>query len=221
MAVSSVNALGISRDQHPASEATAVWEIVRCPYSESKRKADDFLRDQIAAGLRATIVYPTLMFGPWDWKPSSGRMILEVTESRPIAAPSGSVNVADVRDVAAAIVTAVESETASHEFILGGHNITYFDLWKKIGALVRSSRPWMAMRPMMAIVLGHGSDALSRWRSDELATNSAAMRMSCQRHWFTSALAERQLGLRTRPLEETLRDAYAFLTQHRQLRRAA
>lgn len=213
IAVSSVNALGISRDKQPADESTAVWEIVRCPYSESKHQADDLLRGQIDRGLRATIVHPTLMFGPWDWKPSSGKMILEVTRSLPMVAPAGGINVADARDVAAAIATSLERDTEHNEYILGGHNLSYLELWKKIGALVHSSRPWMAMRPMMAVIVGHYSDALSRWSTEELSTNSAAMRMAAQRHWFSSARAMRDLNYQPRPLDETLHDAYEFLSQ--------
>jgi dihydroflavonol-4-reductase len=220
IAISSVNALGISRNNQPADESTAVWEIVRCPYAESKRRADDWLREQIERGLRATIVHPTLMFGPWDWKPSSGKMILEVTQSLPIVAPAGGINVADARDVSQAIVTALERDTEHDEYILGGHNLTYLELWRKIAALVQSSRPWMALRPIMAIMVGHGSDALSRWRSQELSTNSAAMRMANQRHWFSSARAMRDLNYRPRPLDETLRDAFEFLSQQAKIRRA-
>jgi dihydroflavonol-4-reductase len=222
VAISSVNALGVCAGTTPATETTAVWEIVRCPYSESKRAADEVLRAKMKQGLRATIVYPTLVFGPYDWKPSSGRMIVEVIQSRPIAAPSGGVNVADARDVATAIANAVERDTREREFILGGHNLTYLELWKRITGLAPSlrhwiaKRPFMAMRPMMSIMVGHASDALSRWRAEELSTNSAAMRMSCQRHWFASDRAERELGFRSRPLDETLRDAYAFLFRHRE-----
>ena len=52
----------------------------------------------------AVIVNPVYMIGPWDWKPSSGRMLLEVGAGKGLFAPPGSNDFVDVRDVAAGIL---------------------------------------------------------------------------------------------------------------------
>ena len=53
-------------------------------------------------GLDAVIVNPVYMIGPWDWKPSSGRMLLEVGAGKGLFAPPGSNDFVDVRDMATA-----------------------------------------------------------------------------------------------------------------------
>ncbi len=49
---------------------------------------------------------------PWDWKPSSGRMLLEVARGRGLLAPHGWFSVCDVRDVASGIISAAERGAA-------------------------------------------------------------------------------------------------------------
>ena len=74
---------------------------IPCPYVVSKQAGEQAVRQQIEAGLDAVIVHPGLMFGPWDWKPSSGRMMLQVARNFTPMAPTGGCSICDVRDVAA------------------------------------------------------------------------------------------------------------------------
>ena len=83
-----------------------------------------------ADGLNAVIVNPTYMLGPWDWKPSSGRMLLAVGKQFTPMAPPGGNNFADVRDVAAGILLAHEKGEIGRQYILGGENYTYLAAWK-------------------------------------------------------------------------------------------
>ncbi len=113
--VSSVNSLAVL--DHPAAAATETtpWtgKEVPCDYVRTKRGADEQVAEQIALGLDAVCVHPGFMLGPWDWKPSSGRMLLAVATKSPPLAPSGGVSVCDVRDVAEVVVRACFAPTCS------------------------------------------------------------------------------------------------------------
>ena len=74
--VSSVNALGLTGDGTPADEETPFGNTVECPYVVTKREAERAVLDEVDRGLDAVIINPVFMLGPWDWKPSSGRMLL-------------------------------------------------------------------------------------------------------------------------------------------------
>ena len=80
--VSSVNALGLTGDGTPADEETPFGNTVECPYVVTKREAERAVLDEVDRGLDAAIINPVFMLGPWDWKPSSGRMLLEVAQGR-------------------------------------------------------------------------------------------------------------------------------------------
>ena len=79
--VSTINTLGVGTRDRPADEEWVAGPNVPCPYVLSKQAAERSVREQIELGLDACIVHPGLMFGPWDWKPSSGRMLIEVVQT--------------------------------------------------------------------------------------------------------------------------------------------
>ena len=119
--VSSVDAMGLLPHGQASDEETPVAGGVLCPYVVTKREAEQVVLAEIAQGLDATIVNPAYMIGPWDWKPSSGRMLLEVARNRGLVAPLGTNNFCDVRDVAQGIVTAADRGAAGRRDILGGN----------------------------------------------------------------------------------------------------
>ncbi len=76
--VSSVDALGQLPGGQASDEETPPVGGVPCPYVVTKRAAEQAVLEEVAQGLAAVIVNPGFMIGPWDWKPSSGRMLLQV-----------------------------------------------------------------------------------------------------------------------------------------------
>jgi len=98
--VSSVNALGLTGNATPANEEIPFGNTIECPYVITKREAEQVVLDEVARGLDAVILNPVFMLGPWDWKPSSGRMSWRWRRgegcSRPLA-PSTSATPATSR----------------------------------------------------------------------------------------------------------------------------
>lgn len=210
--VSSVNALGLGRLESPATEETALEGIVLCPYVVTKRAGEEVVQEEIRQGLSAVIVNPGFMLGPWDWKPSSGKMLLEVARFAPLA-PIGAFSVADVRDVAAATIAAAKTSAAAGRYILGGHNLTYMDSWLKFAQVAGKRGPRFRAGPFNRWVGALAGDLWGRVTGREPNLNSAGMRMSCQHHCFSSARAQKELGFRIRPLEETITDAWQWFVE--------
>ncbi|MBC7855968.1 MAG: NAD-dependent epimerase/dehydratase family protein [Pirellulaceae bacterium] len=211
--VSTVNALGLGRLDNPATEETALPGAILCPYVVTKRAGEEAVQKEIELGLSAVMVHPGFMLGPWDWKPSSGKMLLEVARFAPLA-PTGAFSVADARDVAAAIVTAAKSPSALGNYILGGHNLTYMDSWKKFAAAAGRRGPRFRAGPFNRWVGALAGDLWGRITSREPNLNTAGMRMSCQHHCFSSAKAEHELGYRNRPLDVTIADAWNWFVKN-------
>lgn len=79
--VGTVDTLAAGTRNQPANESTPLDNAggqVQCSYVVSKRAGVDEVLTGVNRGLNAVIVHPGFMLGPWDWKPSSGRMVLEV-----------------------------------------------------------------------------------------------------------------------------------------------
>jgi dihydroflavonol-4-reductase len=210
--VSSVNALGLGRLDAPADEETALPGIAPVPYVTTKQAAEQVVLDEVNRGLWATIVNPATMFGPWDWKPSSGKMLLEVSQFA-LFAPVGAGSFCDVRDVTAGILAAADRGQPGRRYILAGHNLAFRDFWTQIAGLVGKRGPRLPMGPIFRAFAAPICDLRTRISGSEAAANSAALAMSRQMHCFSSARAERELGYQIRPLPETLRDAWQWLRE--------
>lgn len=211
--VSSVNALGLGTLASPASEENPLPGIVECPYPATKRRADSAVLAEVAKGLSAVIVHPGFMLGPWDWKPSSGKMLLEVAKFAPLA-PVGAFSVCDVRDVAAGAIAAAAVAQSGRRFILAGHNLTYMESWKLFARIAGGRGPVFWAGPINRWIGGWWGDRQFRRSGIEGDLNSAAIAMSSQQHCFSSARAEQELGYRIRPLEETVQDAWNWFVEH-------
>ncbi len=214
--VSTVDTLpaAISADSPIDEAGTGGVPKTPCTYVISKREAENVVREAVVQlGLDAVIVHPGFMLAPFDWKPSSGRMMLEVSRSPLALAPSGGCSFCDARDVAHAIVNAIEHGRTGHSYILAGENISYQDLWSQMlktagrSSRVHSSRSFLNF---VARVLDKLSPLLPKREGD---INGAAIAMGQLFHYYNSAKAERELGYTRRPIAQTLTDAWQWLNR--------
>ena len=181
-----------------------------CPYVITKRDAERVVMEQVSRGLDAVIVNPVYMLGPWDWKPSSGRMLLEVGAGKGLFAPPGANDFVDVRDVAGGILAAAERGRTGRRYILGGHALSYLEAWGVFARVAGRMQPLgVAPRPIVRVA-GWAGDVASLALARELPVNSAATRMSMLAHNFSSRRAEAELGYSFRPLETTVADAWEW-----------
>jgi dihydroflavonol-4-reductase len=211
--VSAINALGLGRLDQPADEDTALPGIVECPYVVTKREAEQVILAEVEQGLDAVIVNPGCMFGPWDWKPSSGKMLLAVTKFAPIY-PLGAVSFCDVRDVAAGTLAAVHHGQTGRRYILGGHNLPYRDAWRQMASLAGKRGPISPMGPLFRGVAAPLLDFFTLVTGRERDANSAILALGRQQHCFSSRRAVEKLGYQVRPFAETLADTWAWFRAH-------
>lgn len=212
--VSTINALGVGTKTKLANEAWSAGPNIPCPYVASKQAGETAVRTQIERGLDGVIVHPGLMFGPWDWKPSSGRMILEVGCHFVPIAPAGGISVCDVRDVAEGVLAAFNQAPTGREYVLAGHNLSYLELWQQIAHVAGGGRPFCRSTPPLGFIAGRIGDLWGWWTRHEPNVNSAAVKLSECFHYFDSTRAQRELGYRARPLETSLHDAWTWLREY-------
>ncbi len=214
--VSSVDALGLGA---PADEETPAAGSVLCPYVTSKRAAEQALLEEIQRGLDAVIVNPAFMLGPWDWKPSSGRMLLEVSKGFALLAPPGGNDFCDVRDVAAGILAALERGKTGRRYILGGHALSYLQAWRQFALATGAWPPRGAAPGWILSTAARVGDFAFRVSGHESDVNSASVGLSLLPHHFSSARAKAELDYRNRPLAETIADAWNWFCDHGYARR--
>lgn len=212
--VSTVNTLALGDRDHPADEETPGIEPVLCPYVVTKREAERLVLDAVATGLDAVIVNPAYMLGPWDWKPSSGRMILQVATGWARLAPPGGNDFCDVRDVAAGILTALERGPAGRRYILSGEYLSFLDAWRMLARIVGAKPPWFAARRPGLWVYGHAGDVWGKLTGREPELNSAAVELSKLEHHYSYARAAAELDYHPRPAREAAEAAWTWFKQY-------
>lgn len=211
--VSSINALGLGRLAAPADEETALPGIVECPYVLTKREGERIVLEEVGRGLWATIVNPALMLGPWDWKPSSGKMMLSLPRVVP-SAPVGAATFGDVRDVASAVIAAGTRGQSGRRYVLGGYTMSYREAWQKMARSGGKLGPYLPMGPLFRGIVSPILDVYNGVRGREGDFNSANIAMGRQEHCFSSRRAEQELGFRVRKFDETLADAWSWFREY-------
>ncbi|MFK7767990.1 MAG: NAD-dependent epimerase/dehydratase family protein [Mariniblastus sp.] len=206
--VSSVDALGMGSEREIVDETKLDPPKPACSYVVSKREAESAVILEVANGLDAVIVNPGFMVGPHDWKPSSGEMMLTLYKSFIFFAPAGGCSVVDVRDVADGIISAIENGRQGERYILGGENMTYFDLWTMMAAVMDSRKPKKVLPDWIANAAGKTGDLMSRFLSSEPTVNSAATQMGQMFHYYSSEKAKQDLGYKIGSVEDGIRDAW-------------
>jgi dihydroflavonol-4-reductase len=180
-------------------------------YDRSKVAGEAAVREAIGDGLDAVIVHPTGVLGPFDFEPShAGSFLLGAAVSKYPLLPNGGFNWVDVRDVADTILAAATRGRTGENYIAGGHWASAYDL-AHLGARLAGARAPLGQIPLgLARAASHGVLAVSRALGLRgHYTPDAVFAMNSNRK-VSSAKAERELGHRARPTEETVRDAYLW-----------
>jgi nucleoside-diphosphate-sugar epimerase len=212
--VSSIDALGLGTPGVPADEESIPNGGVLCPYVVTKRQAEQVVLEMVERGLWATIVNPGFVVGPYDWKPSSGRMLLSVARGWGLFAPLGYNCYCDARDVASGIMAALLQGRPGRRYILGGTVLSYFQAWRIFAEVTGGTPPVMPIGPLARWGAGHAGDLFGKLTGREPDVNSAATALAAQKRNFTSARAEAELGYRPRPLREATAAAWDWFRQH-------
>jgi len=94
-------------------------------YDRSKAEATLAVQEAAQAGLRAVIVCPTGVIGPYDFRSSMmGTVIQDAAFARPTFYVDGAYNFVDVRDVANGMIAALYKGKRGESYILSGHKIS-------------------------------------------------------------------------------------------------
>jgi len=201
--------LPVADEQTPLTPET---EQVPWSYVLSKRASVEVVSKQVENGLDACVVHPGFMLGPWDWKPSSGRMMLEIGRRAFVpACPTGGCSVCDARDVAAGTIAAIDRGVPGRHYIMAGENWTFRRLWKEMAIRMGRPVPILPIGPLIragAILYGNFARSLTGVETD---INSAALKMASQKLWFDSSRARQELGYSNRDLSRTLDDAAQWI----------
>jgi dihydroflavonol-4-reductase len=213
---STVGALGVPPDGTPGTEDTPVSlaDMVG-PYKRSKFLAEEVARDLARRGLPVVIVNPSAPVGPWDVKPTpTGQMIVDFLAGRMFASLDTGLNLVHVRDVARGHLLAAERGRVGERYILGHANLSLSEIFVRLAALTGRPAPRVRLPYALAWAAAVGFEGVARVRGRPPRVSLTAVRMARKRMYFSPAKAVRELGLPQTDVDEALRDAVQWFTEH-------
>lgn len=161
-------------------------------YVRTKRAAEERV---LASGLDVVVVNPGFMFGPYDVRPSSGRMVVDVVKRRVPGVSGGWNNFASARRVADGLVAAWRRGRGGERYILGGENRSYAEMFRRIAEMAGVPAPTRVVPRWLAVIAGAVGDVQARVTGREplISGNAVAWGYS-PRFISSSAKAIRELG---------------------------
>lgn len=174
-------------------------------YFESKWAMEAEAWRAVAQGLPIVIVNPTAVFGPWDVKPTTGEILLNVAKGRFPIWLDLNVNVVDARDLGRGHVLAAGRGSIGQRYILGGQNLAVHTALAIAAEEAGVPAPrWQAPLSLMRRVVRLG-EALGRiplvepLPLEHFKTLSEWQALDCSK-------AQRELGFQARAFTETVHD---------------
>jgi dihydroflavonol-4-reductase len=218
---STVGAVGLSEDGRPCTEDSP-WNFdkfgMNDGYVKTKLQAEQLVQEAVKHGLDAVIANPSYMFGPYDRRPSSGRMIVDVIAGRVPGWTLGWNNFVDVRDVARGMMLVWQQGQTGQRYILGGENLTYQEIFTMICNVAGIPAPRFRIPKLVSQAFGMlGDFQESLFHKEPLLNRVSVGYAYCPTFIFSSQKAISQLGYTTSALDIAIEDAILWFQENQML----
>lgn len=180
-----------------------------------ERKAMELARQ----GLPVVAVRPAVVLGPGDIYRSSATTFAALARRKIPVYVSGGACFCDVRDVARGHAEALERGKPGEAYILGGQNLEIGEMVKIVGR-VAGVRPPRRVPYGVAYAVSAALELFARATGVRADLSRQLVKASHLYTFVSSAKAERELGYRSRPFEESLRDTLRFFLSNGRLKPA-
>lgn len=214
---SSVHAFSQHPTSQPLTEDRALVDDPKAaPYDRTKAAAQRTLMSYREQGLNVSVVHPTGIIGPHDYKPSRmGQVFSDIANGKMPFALNNGFNWVDVRDVCRSAVNCVKSGKDGQNYLLPG---TWASL-PELSTLVRqvtSTRTHIATLPFwtayLALPFASFHSKITGQRPSFSKGSLHALAVQCRD--IPGTLAREEIGHNSRPLNETIADTVNWLREH-------
>jgi dihydroflavonol-4-reductase len=195
-----------------AEDQQVPLEDVVGPYCRSKYFAERHAFKLAEAGAPVVIVNPTLPVGPGDWGRSPPtQMILDFCKGKRREYLEADLNLIDVRDVADGMILALERGRPGRRYLLGHENLSIRSVFCMLAELTGLPEPRREVPYAVALAAAY----VSEWLADVFthqtpAASVTGVKLTRRRMHFDPRRSLEELGLKPRPVSESLRDAIAW-----------
>lgn len=214
--VSTANTIGPGNKNRPGTELNSFTLLnVNSGYISSKYIAQQYILEQVEkAKLPAIIINPTFMIGPYDAKPSSGKLILHGMNKRVVFYPPGGKNFVHINDVCTGIISALEMGKIGDCYLMAGENLTYKEFFSLLNK-VSGQRSKLIRIPEFVLKIAGIIGTLSGIFSPvSRKLNYSSAYMLCLYNYYSGNKSERELLLKYTPIENAIDNALKWFREN-------
>jgi dihydroflavonol-4-reductase len=218
------SALGVLRrpdGNRPFDETAPVNDRSTNAYFLSKVAAEQAIAAWLqspavkAQEVRLVQILPGGMWGPGDAAPTGfGQVVIDYLEGKlPVVLPGG-VPFVDARDVAQALVRAAEVGKPNARYIVSQRMVSIAEIMQILERVSGVRGPRVRLPFPVATAMALGAELTARITGRPAALTRVSVDALRGDFAASSAKAQHELGVRFRPVEETLHDAVAWFRSH-------
>jgi len=211
--IGSVNSLNLNGN--PSARYDSLIEDYGLDYIASKSEALHLVLDAVKTrGLPALAILPTLMIGPYDSLPGSGKMIQESAKGRITFYTNGGRNFIHVKDVSTAIANSLEIGRIGEYYIAGNENLTYQAFFSKVAKVVSKPDPHIHVPDWLVKLIGLFGSASGKVLNKHPFLTYPMARISCSTQFVSSESAVEELKMSQTKIEDAIRECYDWYTEN-------
>lgn len=214
--VSSIHAYQQAPARELLDESRPLADESAFAYDRSKREGQQIALSMNSAEMEVLVVNPTSIIGPYDHKPSKmGKVIIDLCTGKLPFVFNGGFDFCDCRDVAQAIVNALEQGRGGENYLLAGKWYHFNTLAELLSAASGKKIKPVALPAFIGRLGLPFVKVLARLQGREpLYTGEAIEAITGGNQNISSKKAIAELGYHIRPFEETIRDTYQWFLQN-------
>lgn len=203
---STVNTIGYGTADSPANELAPMAPPFKGSfYADSKREGEQIVLAAAKEGRHVVVVNPGFMLGPYDMKPSSGRMLLVAYRKPLMFAPKGGKAFVHVGDVARAVVNALTRGRNGGRYIVVNSCacLGIKELYRMQSEVCGYRQRVCELPDGLFLMAGKVGDLL-RWMGVRTQVSTRNVKQLLVREYYDNGRALRDLGITETPIAEAI-----------------
>ena len=212
--VSSANAFTMGSKENPGTENSDFMPFLRnSGYAHSKYKAQQLVLDEANKNnFPAIVVAPTFMLGPYDIKPSSGRLMLYLLKNKLVFYPKGGKSYVAVSAVATACINAMRMGRTGESYLLSGVNLTYKDFFKKVSEFSTATH---FLIPIPISLLNPIEGLYRIFPTKRLLLLKTNVRMLFLENYFSNEKAKKELNMPETHIDSSIKESINWFQENK------
>lgn len=207
---------------HPGNEELiyASQPKDKTPYLQVKWAMDKMAREAAQQGLPMVLAIPSMCFGEYDYKPTTGKLIVDLANNQLPIYLKGDRNIVYAGDVGRGILLACEQGRIGERYLLTGTNISMDDLIQKIAQVAQVESPKRTIPLSVAQLVSQLLETKYKLFGGQLPQlTSTAITVIAKGQFLDGSKARQELGFtNTLSLEQTIERTVNWFRSNKYIR---